>query len=377
MSQRVWLSRCGGYAPEELLRQVEEAFTALGVWEETKPGMQVVIKPNLVMSSKPEAAIATHPALVAAVGRCVQKAGGEVIIAESPGGPYTPAAMKAVFRGCGYADMAKEWGFTLYTECKSREVSLPGAVRCRQLSVVEPFLTRDYLIDLAKLKTHSMVGFSGAVKNLFGAVPGLQKPELHCRFPEKQPFSEMLVDLCDFLKPDLCFLDGILAMEGNGPTGGSPRKVGVLGASKSPYALDVCGAALIGLEPESVLMLKEAHRRGLGPISPKECQLLKEQVETLAQPDFVKAKASSTDFLDRVPAFLRPAAKRLATPAPKIRRKECVGCGKCAESCPQHTIAIREGKAVIDYKQCIRCFCCHEMCPKHVIDIRRWSLLHF
>ena len=377
MSQRVWLSRCGGYAPEELLRQVEEAFTALGVWEELKPGMQVVIKPNLVMSSKPEAAIATHPALVAAVGRCVQKAGGEVIIAESPGGPYTPAAMKAVFRGCGYADMAKEWGFTLYTECKSREVSLPGAVRCRQLSVVEPFLTRDYLIDLAKLKTHSMVGFSGAVKNLFGAVPGLQKPELHCRFPEKQPFSEMLVDLCDFLRPDLCFLDGILAMEGNGPTGGSPRKVGVLGASKSPYALDVCGAALIGLEPESVLMLKEAHRRGLGPISPKECQLLKEQVETLAQPDFVKAKASSTDFLDRVPAFLRPAAKRLATPAPKIRRKECVGCGKCAESCPQHTIAIREGKAVIDYKQCIRCFCCHEMCPKHVIDIRRWSLLHF
>ena len=377
MSQRVWLSRCGGYAPEELLRQVEEAFTALGVWEELKPGMQVVIKPNLVMSSKPEAAIATHPALVAAVGRCVQKAGGEVIIAESPGGPYTPAAMKAVFRGCGYADMAKEWGFTLYTECKSREVSLPGAVRCRQLSVVEPFLTRDYLIDLAKLKTHSMVGFSGAVKNLFGAVPGLQKPELHCRFPEKQPFSEMLVDLCDFLRPDLCFLDGVLAMEGNGPTGGSPRKVGVLGASKSPYALDVCGAALIGLEPESVLMLKEAHRRGLGPISPKECQLLKEQVETLAQPDFVKAKASSTDFLDRVPAFLRPAAKRLATPAPKIRRKECVGCGKCAESCPQHTIAIREGKAVIDYKQCIRCFCCHEMCPKHVIDIRRWSLLHF
>ena len=377
MSQRVWLSRCGGYAPEELLRQVEEAFTALGVWEELKPGMQVVIKPNLVMSSKPEAAIATHPALVAAVGRCVQKAGGEVIIAESPGGPYTPAAMKAVFRGCGYADMAKEWGFTLYTECKSREVSLPGAVRCRQLSVVEPFLTRDYLIDLAKLKTHSMVGFSGAVKNLFGAGSGLQKPELHCRFPEKQPFSEMLVDLCDFLKPDLCFLDGILAMEGNGPTGGSPRKAGVLGASKSPYALDVCGAALIGLEPENVLMLREAHRRGLGPISPKECQLLKEQVETLAQPDFVKAKASSTDFLDRVPAFLRPAAKRLATPAPKIRRKECVGCGKCAESCPQHTIAIREGKAVIDYKQCIRCFCCHEMCPKHVIDIRRWSLLHF
>ncbi len=377
MMERVWLSRCGGYAPEELFRQVEESFDMLGVWDEIKPGMTVVIKPNLVMSSKPGNAIATHPALVAAVGKCVQKAGADVVIAESPGGPYTPAAMKAVFRGCGYTDMAKDCGFTLYTDCKSREVSLPGAVRCRQLSVVEPFLTRDYLIDMAKLKTHSMVGFSGAVKNLFGTVPGLQKPELHCRFPEKQPFSEMLVDLCDFLKPDLCFLDGILAMEGNGPTGGRPRSLGVLGASKSPYALDVCGAALIGLEPESVLMLKEADRRGLGPVSPEECQLVKESVEALAQLDFLKAEASSTDFIDRLPKFLRPAAKKIATPTPKIRKADCVGCGKCAESCPQHTIVIRDGKAVIDYKKCIRCFCCHEMCPKHVIDIRRWGLLHF
>lgn len=374
--EKVWLSRCGGYSPEELLRQVEELFTALGVWDEIQPGMTVVIKPNLVMSSKPEAAIATHPALVAAVGKCVQKAGGQVLIVESPGGPYTPAAMKAVFRGCGYTDMAKECGFTLYTECKSREVSLPGAKRCRQLSVVEPFLTRDYLIDLCKLKTHSMVGFSGAVKNLFGTVPGLQKPELHCRFPEKQPFSEMLVDLCDFLKPDLCIVDGILAMEGNGPTGGRPRQLGVLGASKSPYALDVCAATMVGMQPESVLMLQDAHQRGLGPIAPEECQLVKEQIASLAQPDFLKAEASSTDFIDRLPKGLRPLAKKVATPRPKIREKECVGCGKCAESCPQHTIRIRDGKAKIDYKNCIRCFCCHEMCPKHVIDIRRWSLLH-
>ena len=375
--EKVWLSRCGGYSPEELLRQVEELFTALGVWDEIQPGMTVVIKPNLVMSSKPEAAIATHPALVAAVGKCVQKAGGQVLIVESPGGPYTPAAMKAVFRGCGYTDMAKECGFTLYTECKSREVSLPGAKRCRQLSVVEPFLTRDYLIDLCKLKTHSMVGFSGAVKNLFGTVPGLQKPELHCRFPEKQPFSEMLVDLCDFLKPDLCIVDGILAMEGNGPTGGRPRQLGVLGASKSPYALDVCAATMVGIQPESVLMLQDAHQRGLGPIAPEECQLVKEQIAPLTQPDFLKAEASSTDFIDRLPKGLRPLAKKVATPRPKIREKECVGCGKCAESCPQHTIRIRDGKAKIDYKNCIRCFCCHEMCPKHVIDIRRWSLLHF
>ena len=259
--EKVWLSRCGGYRPEELLAQVEEAFAALGVWEELKPGMQVVLKPNLVISAKPEAAIATHPGLVAAVGRCVQKAGGQVIIAESPGGPYTPAAMKAVFRGCGYTEMAKEWGFTLYTDCKSREVSLPGAVRCRQLSVAEPFLTRDYLIDLAKLKTHGMVGFSGAVKNLFGAVPGLQKPELHCRFPEKQAFSEMLVDLCDFLKPDLCFTDGILAMEG-GETVGVLYSVNVSGYGGTVEIL--VGFGIEAKEITGVKVLNQSETPGLG-----------------------------------------------------------------------------------------------------------------
>ena len=134
---------------------------------------------------------------------------------------------------------------------------------------------------------------------------------------------------------------------------------------------------MVGIQPESVLMLQDAHQRGLGPIAPEECQLVKEQIAPLAQPDFLKAEASSTDFIDRLPKGLRPLAKKVATPRPKIREKECVGCGKCAESCPQHTIRIRDGKAKIDYKNCIRCFCCHEMCPKHVIDIRRWSLLHF
>lgn len=185
------------------------------------------------------------------------------------------------------------------------------------------------------------------------------------------------MDLCDFLKPDLCVIDGILTMEGNGPTGGRPRQLGVLGASKSPYALDVCAASLVGIRPESILMLQDAHQRRLGPIAPEECQLVKEQIAALAQPDFLKAEASSTDFIDRLPKGLRPLAKKVATPRPKIRQKACIGCGKCAESCPQHTIRIRDGKARIDYKNCIRCFCCHEMCPKHIIDIRRWSVLHF
>ena len=374
MRNRVWLAQCPDYG-QSLEEKIEKAFDALQVWDKIRPGMKVVLKPNLVMSSKPEQAIITHPAFTAAVGKCVQKAGGRVIIAESPGGPYTPAAMKAMFRATGYRDMAEACGFTLYTDCKSREVTLPQAKRCRELSVVEPFLDRDYLIDLPKLKTHSMVGFSGAVKNLFGTVPGLQKPELHCRFPEKQPFSEMLCDLCHFLGPDLSLMDGIWAMEGNGPTGGQRRDLHVIAGSESPWALDVAAASLVGLEPEKITMLREGHERGYGPLDLSELELVGDPMETLLAPDFLKAQASSTDFIDRLPKFLRPATKKLATPYPRIDKKRCVGCGKCAESCPQHTISLREGKAVIRYQNCIRCFCCHEMCPKHVVQIKRLGLL--
>ena len=374
MRNRVWLAQCPDYG-QSLEEKIEKAFDALQVWDKIRPGMRVVLKPNLVMSSKPEQAIITHPAFTAAVGKCVQKAGGRVVIAESPGGPYTPAAMKAMFRATGYRDMAEACGFTLYTDCKSREVTLPQAKRCRELSVVEPFLDRDYLIDLPKLKTHSMVGFSGAVKNLFGTVPGLQKPELHCRFPEREPFSEMLCDLCHFLGPDLSLMDGIWAMEGNGPTGGQRRDLHLIAGSESPWALDVAAASLVGLEPEKITMLREGHERGYGPLDLSELELVGDPMETLLAPDFLKAEASSTDFIDRLPKFLRPAAKKLATPYPRIDKKRCVGCGKCAESCPQHTISLRDGKAVIRYQNCIRCFCCHEMCPKHVVQIKRLGLL--
>ncbi len=376
MREQVWLHKCKGYKLDDLCQLVDQAFTALHVYDSLKPGMTAVLKPNLLMASKPEEAIATHPLFTAAVGICVQKAGAGVLIAESPGGPYTPVMMRQIFRACGYQDIAKEYNFTLYTECKARELSIPNGLRCRQASIVEPFIDADYLIDLAKLKTHGMVGYSGAVKNMFGAVPGLKKPELHCRFPDKEDFSHMLLDLCDYLKPDLSLIDGIWAMEGDGPSGGDRRELGVLLASRSPFAADLCGAALIGSGPEKIRMLDLAAKRGLGPVSLDEVEIIGDPIEGLIAADFVPAKAGSTDFIDKLPPFLRPAAKKLATPKPKINKKLCVGCGKCAESCPQKAIRLAEGKAVIDLKNCIRCFCCQEMCPKHIVEVKRLQLFN-
>ena len=368
---------CKGYEIEELFRLFDSQFQKLGVYEELKPGMTALLKPNLIMRSKPEAAAITHPAVTAAVGLCVQKAGAKVLIAESGGGPYTPGIAKGTFSACGYTEIADRYGFSLYTACESREVSLEHALRCRRLSVIKPFLEADYLVDIAKLKTHGMLGFSWAVINLFGAVPGLEKPELHCRFPEKEDFADMLLDLCDFLKPRLSILDGVWAMEGDGPTGGRPRFVGAVLASKSPWALDVVGAALVGMTGEELVMLRRAAERGLGPKGLEELTVLGTSPEQLRVPDFRRARAASTDFLDRVPGLLRPVAQRLARPSPKVQKNGCVGCGKCEESCPMHSITLEKGKAKIDYRHCIRCFCCQEMCPQHVIEVRRLGLFRF
>lgn len=370
----VVISKCEDYQKDRLQSIVDGLFCKLGVYDEIKEGMTVVIKPNLIMRSKPDAAIITHPNVIEAVGKAVQKAGARVLIAESSGGVFTPAYVKNVFAGCGYSKMAQENGFELYTECKSREVFAENAMRCKSFEVVEPFLTADYIIDIAKLKTHGMTMMSGAVKNLFGVVPGLLKPELHCRFPDKTDFAEMLVDLCDLIKPQLSIIDAVFGMEGNGPTGGEPRYVGLIMGSESPYELDVAAAEIIGLEPMSVPMIKNAADRGF--VKPDELEITGETLESVKVKDFRKARASSADFIDRLPQFLRPLAGKLSRPKPVINKKNCIGCGKCAESCPQKIIEIKDGLAKIELDTCIRCFCCHEMCPEHAVKIKRLGVFN-
>ena len=375
---KVYLIRQDTYDVEKLIEAVDAIFTAFGFYEKITPGREVVLKPNLILRSAPEEAMITHPNLVAAVAVCVQNNGGHVLVAESGGGVYNPTVMKSVFKGCGYTAAAEKYGFSLYTACKSRPVELPNGVRCSMLDVIEPFNhPRDSLvIDMAKLKTHGMMGYSGAVKNLFGVVPGLMKPELHCRYPEKETFAEMIVDLCDYIRPDFTFIDGIEAMQGDGPTGGERRFVGALIGADSPYDADLAGTAIINIDPMDMAIQKNAYDRGFCGKSVQDVELLGDAIESVLVRDFKRAKSSDVDFIKHVPKFLQPLAKKIATPYPKIQTKNCIGCGKCAESCPQHTITIQNKTAKIEYSKCIRCFCCHEMCPKHVIDIRRFSLFN-
>lgn len=373
---RVFLHHLEDYSMDALIPVIDNMLESGGVYKKLERTKRVVIKPNLVMRSSPEDGIITHPNVVSAVALCVKRHGANVLVAESGGGVYNTSVMKSVFRGCGYTAAAEKYGFELYTDCAYRQAELADGIRCNALDVIEPYLRPhdSVIINIAKLKTHGMLGYSGAVKNLFGTVPGLMKPELHCRYPEKDAFAEMIVDLCEYIRPDFSVIDGIYAMQGDGPTGGERRFVGALIGSESPYDADIVGTALIGMEPTELPIQKNAFERRLCGKSVSDIELLGESISSLYVADFKPARSSDVDFLKRVPGFLRPLAKKLTTPYPKIRVGSCVGCGKCAESCPQHTITIRGERACIDYSRCIKCFCCHEMCPKHVIDIKRFSI---
>lgn len=369
----VCASACEAYDYEAVRAVLAEQFRLLKAEKLIRPGMRVAVKPNLVTRSAPDECAVTHPVVLCAVVSLLKELGASVVIAESPGGPYTPALLKGIYEHSGCMKAA-EYGAELNLDCTWGELRAPEAKLCRSFSVITPLLEADAIVDVCKLKTHCMMGLSAAVKNLFGAVPGLMKPELHCRFPQKDAFGTMIADLCQALHPVLSIVDGITAMEGNGPTGGRPRHVGALLASRSPYAVDLACTEIIGMVPETIPPLRAAMERGLCPRTAQELVWLCEPASRFAVPDFLQPESKSADFITRLPKFLQPLAARLATPSPQIRTAECVGCGKCAESCPQHTITIRAHKAVIDYSNCIRCYCCHEMCPKHVIDIRRLSL---
>jgi ferredoxin len=225
---------------------------------------------------------------------------------------------------------------------------------------------------MPKLKTHSMTTLSGGIKNLFGTIPGLQKPEMHYRFPDIDDFCGMLLELAQVVKPNITIIDGITAMEGNGPNGGDPRHLGVTLASRNIFAQDYIAAGLMGISPESVPMIRLAQERGL--FSPDDIGLAGDNFSP-AQPPFKLPDAADIDFLTGFPDFLRRPLKKIMDgilrPMPKLNKSKCVGCGKCAESCPPQIIKLENGKAHFQKKGCISCFCCQEMCPAHAIDVKR------
>lgn len=358
------IAPCAGYDEKNCDEALENAIAAINGLDWVKPGMVVGIKANLVSMLKPEAAATTHPALICALVRMLRRRGAEVIVGDSPGGLYTQLYVDRVYAATGMRAV-EEAGARLNRDFSCAEAQFPEAKKAKRFEYTAWLDGCDGIINFCKLKTHGMMGMSAAVKNMFGAVPGTRKPEMHYLFPEADDFADMLVDLNEYFRPKLCIVDAVTGMEGNGPTSGTPRDFGCVIAGASPYEVDMACAEIISIPIDAAPTLAAARRRGLSPekydVVGDICEFIQRDVELPPKRD--------VRFMAGTP--LGKALGAMLSARPALKKDLCVGCRKCREVCPAEAIEMRQNRPVINRKKCIRCFCCQEFCPRAAMVSRR------
>ena len=374
---QVYAASCPDYGQAEgAIRALVEQMGGMGRF--VRPGERIVLKANLLRAAPPESAICTHPAVVEAVAKLVKEAGGTPVICDSPGGAlHKEAVLRSLYEKTGMAAAAAAAGAELAMDSSTRTVSLPEGKVLRQAEIITPVAEADGVIDLCKMKTHVLMSMTGAVKNLFGVIPGLSKVGYHATHPDHETFADVLLDLTGYVKPRLSLMDGILAMEGDGPgSSGTPRQAGLLLASANPLALDTAAGAIMNLPRQDNPVLLAAERRGLTPCRMEDVELIGGTVEELRMADYKFPASTKSNLMDFLGPLARPAerlCKKALSQTPRIDGAKCVGCGICAKSCPGQAIAMTAPgkKARISQKACIHCYCCHELCPQKAVELHQ------
>lgn len=360
--------RCKTYNVEAVKPALEEAVNAVNGLDFVMPGMKIIIKPNLVSFKKPDAAATTHPALLEALVEMLLARGADVTIGDSPGGPHSLPLLNRVYAATGM-DRLDKLGAKLNRNMNEKTVDFPEGKVLKNFTYTEYLDEADAIIDFCKLKSHGMLGMSAAVKNLFGTIPGLKKPEVHYKFQNDAEFADMLVDLNEYFKPRLAICDAVVGMEGNGPTAGTPRQIGAIIASKSTYYADVVGAELIGMNIDGLPTLQAAYERGFAPASSKNLRVYGD-IRALTVDDFKAPPVRGLSFM-RKGNVLHFISKAALEHKPTLKKRLCVGCGECARMCPAKAIEMKNKKPHINREKCIRCFCCQEFCPRAAMVAHR------
>ena len=374
---QVYAASCPDYEQAEgAIRALVEQMGGMGRF--VRPGERIVLKANLLRAAPPESAICTHPAVVEAVAKLVKEAGGTPVICDSPGGAlHKEAVLRSLYEKTGMAAAAAAAGAELSMDSSTRTVSLPEGRVLRQAEIITPVAEADGVIDLCKMKTHVLMSMTGAVKNLFGVIPGLSKVGYHATHPDHATFADVLLDLTGYVKPRLSLMDGILAMEGDGPgSSGIPRQAGLLLAAANPLALDTAAGAIMNLPRQDNPVLLAAERRGLTPCRMEDVELIGGTVEELRMADYKFPASTKSNLMYFLGPLARPAerlCKKALSQTPRIDGAKCVGCGICAKSCPGQAIAMTAPgkKARISQKACIHCYCCHELCPQKAVELHQ------
>jgi len=353
----VSIVNCPNYLQEDVDKALAQSLKNIDF--HFNAGDKVLLKPNILMAKKPEFAVSTHPSVVEAVCKILKENGCEIIIAESSGwnteNGFTVSGIRAVGEKYGAKIIALE---------KQRiiEKNIEGKV-LKTLKTTDIMDFPDYIINLPKMKTHALTGITGAVKNIFGLVPGKTKPLYHVKGRTKALFGELLIDIYEYYKPmiKLNIMDAIVGMEGEGPGNGEPKNTGLLIASTDAVALDMIQAKIMGFNTEDVPYLKSALKRGYT----SEIKMIGDKI-----PNIKYVPAGNQKGISRFVSTAKSYLIKSSALIPEVDKTKCVKCSICAKNCPVKCITL-EPYPTFDRKICIKCYCCHEHCPEGAIFLKK------
>ncbi len=376
MKSRVAIIECGTYDQKQVTAAISRAVNLLGGWQEfVQPHEEIILKPNLLAKCEPDRACTTHPSVFAAVGQLLQDSGyNNIKYGDSPGNHL--AGVESIAEGCGIKQEADRLGIKLADFEHGSKVAFPEGHAAKEFIICNGVQKADAIINLCKMKTHQLERVTGAVKNTFGCVYGFNKGASHAIYPTADTFGQMLGDLNCLIKPRLHIMDGVVAMEGNGPQSGDPIKMNLILASADPVALDSTFCRLVYLNPELVATNVYADKYGVGTMEESQIEIVTEEgivttqtaVEKWGNPDYNVQRDKNFRGKFTAIGFLQP----LMDKKPFVIKDKCVSCGICIQACPLEPKAIyfHKGKPKYDHKACIKCYCCQEMCPKQAIDVK-------
>jgi|ERR1035437_3084598 uncharacterized protein (DUF362 family)/NAD-dependent dihydropyrimidine dehydrogenase PreA subunit len=367
---KVALIRCESYDYDEVKKAVVRGLELIGGAEKfVKSGQKVLLKPNLLVGELPGKCVNTHHTVFRAVAEIFKETGARLSYGDSPAIGSTASAA----RKCGIQAVAEELGIAEANFKTAVEVFYEKGVQNKKFFIAKAITDTDAVISLPKLKTHAFEKFTGSVKNQFGCIPGVRKGEYHIKLPDANHFAQMLVDLNNFVKPVLYVMDGIFAMEGNGPRGGKPRKMNILLFSDDPIALDATVCRLIDLNPEYVPTVTLGRASGAGTYLEDEIELAGDDFNIFRQNNFDIDRSPLKPY--KAKGFMSFLNNRFV-PKPFIIKEKCVACGVCISMCPMEPKSVdwsdddKNKPPVHNYKTCIRCFCCQELCPESAIELK-------
>ena len=364
----VSISKCNSYDTKEVQGAVDSCLDKLGGLSSLiKPDDRVLIKPNILIAKPPEEAVTTHPALIEAIIMVVKKAGAVPLVGDSPGGLV--------------GNVGEHWKVTGIEEvCNRLNVEILNfessgvyekRINGNHYHIAKPVLDADFIINVPKIKTHGLTILTCAIKNMYGTIPGLTKVNYHKEAPKPSDFAELVVDIFALSKPGLNIVDGIIGMDGNGPSAGNPKEMGLILASTDSVAIDSLICQILGKNPLKVPTNKNAYERGLGEADINKIKVLGYQPDVI---DDFKWPPNIASSLDMVPSFISKGLMRFWWSRPVIDPEVCTKCGKCVKNCPVEALSAGVKIPEFDYPECINCMCCMEMCPEKAVKLEKSML---